>query len=139
MSKRMTNALWGTAALISGFLLYILFREKSYIAELFTGSFAVISLRQLLLPYCGGFVRFYFGDFLWGVALGCYLRMLFPYGRLGTLICAAVSFAAGTVWELMQLLEVASGTADAIDVLMYFSASILLILINKRRETNEKV
>ena len=136
MSKRGFNILLGISALVFGSLIYILFRENTYIAKCFESFDIVIRMRQILLPYKSCFLIFYFGDFLWALSLGCGLYAIFVPRIYGTVICTCVVLCLGCVWEVLQYCSIISGTGDILDMLAYLLASSIIIIINaKERET----
>lgn len=59
------------------------------------------------------------------------------HGIKGIIICASVAFLCGCVWELLQYVGVLSRTGDIHDIIMYFLASAICIIINLK-ETREK-
>ena len=130
MSKRKVNSLLGTLALAMGGCIYILFRDRSYIAMLFEGWPLISCIRSIIAPYAGNYVKYYLGDFLWCFSLGCYFQAVFLPKNMGVFLCAGAAFLCGTAWELMQYIQFISGTADVLDILMYLSAGILCTIIN---------
>lgn len=137
MSKRKRNILFSLTALIVGCLLYILFRKNTYIGGVFAGMENIDTIRQMCHLHVSDLYKFYLPDFLWGFALGCGLIAIYNPRIKGVIICASFSFLCGCVWELLQCLEVLSGTGDVYDVIMYLLASAICIIINLK-ETREE-
>lgn len=137
MSRRKKNALFCLVSLISGCLLYILFRPTTYVGSMFAKVAFVDRIRQICLPYANGFCKFYLPDLLWGFSLGCGLLSLHSPGMKGVILCSACAFLFGTLWELLQHFKVFSGTGDIHDVIMYFFASAICIIINLKETKRE--
>lgn len=136
MSRRSINILLGTAALVLGCGLYVLFRSSTYVAGVFSGFQWIRFLREWLAPFACGFLKFWLPDFLWGFSFGCYLQAIYlPKGK-AALLLGGISLVFGILWELMQYFAVVPGTGDVLDILLYFLASIICTLINlKERAT----
>ena len=137
MSKRKKNILFSLISLIVGSLLYILFRKNTYIGGILNGIENIYISRERYLFQVSDFFKFYLPDFLWGFSLGCGLIAIHNPRIKGVIICASYSFLCGLIWELLQYLEVLSGTGDIHDVIMYLLASVVCIIINLK-ETRRK-
>ncbi len=139
MSKQPLNIILGIAALILGGLLYILFRTDTYIS----GILSRISLfRQWAIvarAYSNDFVKFYLPDFLWAFSLGCLLHAVTGSSGYRSVLCCIGASACGSAWELLQMLNIVSGTFDLMDILMYLLAGAVCFLINLRRENDEQI
>lgn len=129
-SRRGRNLFVGSTSLLAGGLLYICFRERTYFARLVSWMDAVADLQTACRSVRSDFLRYYLPDFLWGVSLGSFLQAINLPKKWGVLICGVVVLLLGSSWELMQLLGVASGTADILDVLMYLAAGAVTVFIN---------
>lgn len=130
MSQRKKNILLSIIALGVGFLLYVIFRPNTYIGGIVDNLGCTDTMRQICAVYANDLWKFYMPDFLWAFSLGCCLVAVYNPGTSGLFACSSVSFLCGSAWELLQHLNVASGTADIHDVIMYFLASAICILIN---------
>ena len=130
MSKRGLNILLGAASLTLGGLLYILFRENSYIASFVNGFTLVSKIRQIFRFCACDFLKYYFPDFLWGFSLCCGLMAIYVPAKRGMVICGLAAFLFGCLWELAQYLGIVSGTGDALDMIMYLTAGLAGIFIN---------
>lgn len=130
MSKKTFNLILGTCALIIGGWLYIKFRENSYITIAYRRfikfSLSKNTVKSLDCP----FIQFYLQDFLWAFSLGCLLNTVTETSKITSVLCAVISFLCGFTWEILQALQIVSGTFDLIDILMYFSAGVICFLIN---------
>ena len=138
MSKRWWNIIVGVTALFFGGGLYVFLRSGSYVAGLFDGVDWVVRLRLVLKPYAYGPVSYLLPDYLWGLSLSCSLVTICEPDAKGLFFCVALAFACGCIWEMVQFLGVVQGTCDILDVLMYFLASLSCVLLNLRRDYNEK-
>lgn len=130
MSRRWVNILLGAVSLLWGCLLYVCFRETTYIAMFFGKVAAVADLQHAMQSYSNNFILYYFPDFLWGFSLGSFLQAIYLPGKWGSVCCGAAVFLLGTLWEILQCVEIISGTGDLLDVLMYLSAGICAAIIN---------
>lgn len=135
MAKRKFLILVGSLSLFLGGLIYLLFRENTYIAILFNCQL-IENIRYHLIGLNADFFRFYFPDFLWALSLNCYLLALFNPKRNGVIYCVLIVFFYGTLWETGQYINVLNGTGDINDIIMYLSASIFaaLICIKEKRK-----
>jgi len=134
MSKRILNALLGISALVIGLGIYVFFKPNAIVSRLFDFAF-VSEIRFLLSPCDIPFIKYYFADFLWGFAFCCGLFLIFePKGKL-LLLCGAGGIIFGAVWELLQWMEIAGGTGDIWDIIMYLLAATAAILINLKEKT----
>ena len=137
MSKRKKNIRFSLAALVVGCFLYVFFRENTYVGNMFDIIEHIEKMRQMFSSQICDLCKFYLPDFLWGFSLSCGLIAIYVPGIKGVIICASVAFLCGCMWELLQCIGVLSGTGDIHDIIMYFLASALCIIINLK-ETREK-
>lgn len=139
LSKRKKNILYSVWAVSVGVLLYVLFRENTYITKLFDLIPVVSAIHQRFNVQVPDFFKYYLPDFLWGFALSCGLVSIHTPNRKGVVICAGMAFSFGILWEFLQSTGIVKGTADIHDVIMYFLASLTSIIINsKEMKENEK-
>lgn len=132
MSFRIKNLVLMTVALLTGLLLYVLFRPETYITK-FLAQFIYVKAIDYQADSVYGIVcGCYLPDFLWGFSLSCGLCVLFPPNRKNITLCCIVSFIYGLLWELTQLMSVTGGTADYLDVLAYFLSACMCLIINKK-------
>ena len=137
MSKRKRNALLCLTALIIGGLLYILFRPGTYIGGVLDRLLPVSTIRQICSTYTGDLFKFYLPDFLWAFSLGCCFIAINDPKITGVILCSLLAFLCGTAWEILQYFKLIQGTGDIHDVIMYFLASAICIIMNLK-ETKEK-
>lgn len=136
MSKQRMNLYLGVSSLFTGFLLYVLFRQNTYIAKTFA---YILPLDNLSLSYGKtnlDFLKYYLPDFLWAFSLSCLLQAFCAHSLKESAIYCCVAAACGVIWELLQWTGVLTGTGDWLDIIMYLTGSILCLLINlKERKT----
>ncbi len=132
--KRRTNLFISIASLSAGGMLYILFRENSYIGKVFSNLQPILTLRNAVSLLECDFLKFYFADFLWGLALGCGLQAILLPEKRSVLLCGFGVFLCGTAWECMQAFDIIPGTADYWDVVSYCLAGALCIIFNIKGE-----
>ncbi len=131
MSKRNTLMLVGTVSLVFGGLIYVMFREDTYIANFF--EFIPLDIVRFYCAHIKSeFVRFYLPDFLWALSLCCFLLLLFDPKSKGSVICSGTVFLYGVLWEILQYTEVVKGTGDVIDILMYLAAAVSAVIIRTK-------
>lgn len=131
------NYLLCILSLIMGGLLYVLFRPNTYIGGIFTAFPCVNTIAQICAIYANDLLKFYLPDFLWGFSLGCGFIAINKPKFGGVVACSFCSFLCGFVWELLQYFHIIKGTGDILDIIMYFLASAVCIIINIK-ETTQK-
>ena len=133
MSNRTFFCFIGSSALIVGGSIYILCRQDSHITILlqnFTPYNISFFANSIFLQN----ISYYIPDFLWAFGLCCGLFAIFDSRLRTALICSVIAFTYGTIWEVLQCINVVNGTFDFWDILMYLTASVLAtILYYKRR------
>lgn len=134
MSKRWRNILLCMGSLLLGTALYILFRKNTWVAHLFDGIGFVCRMRCVVQSVSGNWLRYYVPDLLWAFSLSCGIQAICESKQKEIPVCAALAFACGTVWEVLQWTNLVSGTGDFWDILMYLTGSVLSILINIKGE-----
>ncbi len=133
MSNRGKNTIISIASLLLGGASYIVFRENTYVAEFFDVFSFVTPIRESLSIFSCDFTNYYLQDFLWGLSLSCGIIAIYKPDRKGIFLSAFTAFICGCIWELVQYIGVVKGTGDFLDVLMYLSASLMSVLVNKER------
>ena len=134
MSKRNLNILLSISALVIGGLIYILFRDNSYIAILFNHIPIIQYIRQHVTTLRVHFIKFYLPDLLWGFSLCSGLHAIYLPNAKTSVLCGITAFSCGAIWEIMQYMGILSGTGDLLDVLMYLFGCLVCIIINLRRD-----
>ena len=134
MPKKRLSLILGFSALLSGFLIYVLFRGETYIAKMFYWLPFLAELQAVLKESPNAVIKYYVPDFLWAFSLFCFLYVAYPTGKWRLKLCAAVTFMAGALWEALQFWGVFAGTGDILDITAYFVACLLAIIILKERK-----
>ncbi len=134
MKNRVFYTITSIILLCCGGLLYIIFRENTYIAEIFSVLPAINVLQKSASNIKLEFFKYYLQDFLWAVSLNLALFIVIEPTFKQGVICSVITFLFGTLWEILQYLEIISGTSDICDILMYFMATIFAILIFIKKE-----
>lgn len=130
MSRAKKNYLICFISLIIGSLLYILLRPNTDIARLLAEFVYLTKLQQICQLNASAFLKFYLPDFLWALSLGCGLIAVNNPKHIGIIGCSFASFLCGLIWELLQYYQIIKGTGDIHDIIMYFLASTVCIIIN---------
>ena len=122
-AKHLEFALSGMALLV-GAVIYGVFRQNTYIGALVANLLHIPPLQQTVS------IAFYLPDFLWSFSLTSLLLAVFsPTKKLAALF-GIVTSVYGALWELLQYSGAISGTADILDVVLYFTAAWLAVIIN---------
>ena len=139
MKKEKYIVLFSVLSFISlfvGMIIYLFYRENSYISIYLHSLLNVPYLPDLLGLGNNKFIRFYFVDYLWVFSLSCGLHCVFIPRMTGSLIITAVVFLYGSIYEILQFYAIIDGTGDILDVLLYALAGITVNIINlQRRKT----
>ena len=136
MSKTRVNFFFGISSLFTGFLLYVLFRETTYIAK----PFAHIPFLKSIRTFCSALdiaiVKYYLPDFLWAFSLSCFMVAFCTHSFQGVIAVCCIAAVCGIVWELLQWTGILPGTGDILDIITYLTGSSVCFLINlKERKT----
>ena len=118
-------------------MIYLIFRENTYVTRWFEGFVDLREIRNIFLSFDSSGLRHYIPDFLWAFSLCSALNVLFN----NFFINASIALICGVVWEMLQRLGAVSGTGDVIDVIMYLTACVMAVTINKyffKEKKNEK-
>lgn len=119
----------GSGALVSGLLLYLAFRDTTYVALAVSRVVPLGWLRNALQPFDASCMRYYLPDFLWAFSLSCGLHLIFLPRRYGSMGCTLTVFGCGLGYECLQWGGVISGTGDAADILLYLLAGLSVNII----------
>lgn len=138
MSKRRMNILFGALALVLGTSLYIVFRGNTYVGRILDGLYLIDIIRIGCSMYATDFLKYYFPDFLWALALGSGLYAICNPSKEEGLLCGCSTFFCGCLWELLQYFRIVSGTGDVLDIMMYLFASFFITIINLKESKDEK-
>ena len=113
--------------MLIGLLLYLCFNKTAFIAKEVN--------RYIVLPelkYSSGLyakiIRSYGADFLWSVAFTEIVQAILclKKDRIWLLLACSI---LGIAYEIMQLVGIANGTADIMDIIVYLCGSAFGILI----------
>ena len=130
--QRFRWIIYSFLALAFGAFLYGIYRQDTYIGGIIS---TVISISLPVDSWLSAFAAWYFPDYLWMFSMNCALfAIMLPKGKNVILWCAVALFM-GILWELLQLWDFVSGTADLWDILLYsmavFSAAMIALFIKK--------
>lgn len=118
--------------LLIGFIIYIFFRQGTYIHTVLQNLFG------LSLPYLplggilGTLVRNWGGDFFWGMALCFMLAAVLNPFRHKHIFAVALTVALGALLEILQFYGVITGTGDFFDIVSEATAAVCAANIIKR-------
>ena len=132
-NKRTTLILGCILSIFLGALIYAVFRKETYVSQIIL-SFADLSKIKDAVGWAEcEFVKYYFPDYLWAFSLDCgVLFILNPTSRRATISCSALTILFGSLYEILQGVNVIKGTGDIIDVVMYFLAVLIIYLFYKK-------
>lgn len=137
MSRRTVNILLSVISVGIGGCFYLIFRKDAHITAFVEQFLDLSRIQQQLTTEAGRILCYYLPDCLWGFGLCCGLVAIYNPGKMGILICGGITFLCGCGWELLQYMEIVSGTGDFWDVLGYLLASLLCISINRKRRKEQ--
>lgn len=137
MNNRKVNITLSIFALFLGGAIYILFRENSYISNIIELFLDLSFMRNVFNPFECDFIKYYLIDYLWALSLISGLNSLFTTKKETLLICLFV-FSLGGIWEILQFLNIISGTGDIADIFMYLAAVITTVIINYSNKKGEQ-
>lgn len=120
----------GSIALILGGMIYWLYRPKTYVAMCMPEGLWLDVLRKFMSWGNVPFVKYYFPDYLWAIALSCGLHLIFRPKICASVLCTVVVVIYGGIYELLQYFSVIGGTGDLWDILMYILAGITVNILN---------
>ena len=139
MSNKIIFIVLGLFSLLSGFIIYILFRENTYIALVTEKFVSLAFFRQHLNMYSSDFLKYYFVDFLWAFSLCCFLYAIYSTNLKKCIVYTIIVLFLGAIWEILQTINFVNGTGDIWDIIMYLIACMTAIIIKiKRSKKNEK-
>ena len=139
MSIRLQNILLAVFALFFGLVLYVLFRDTTYVAILFRSIPIVDLWCQHIKPDSNAVFAFYLPDFLWSFSFCCFLNAIYDSKTKGIVLCGVAAVMIGVVWEVLQYVCFVTGTGDILDMVTYFLAALLATIINLGGNACEKV
>lgn len=117
-------------SLLIGLMIYVFFRSDTYIHD-FLYPFLKPNILILQNSLLFNFIRYYFIDFLWGVALSfALLSVSYSINSKSIVLSAILSLLCGIAFEVFQFTGILNGTFDFFDICMYATASIFFAVIN---------
>ena len=116
----------GIVSLVTGLMLYLIYRETSYVSEFINYLLPLRGLRKVFSFAECEFLKFWIPDFLWALSFSAWLHIALIPDFKGSVLCALIVSLSGTVFEFLQQFDVISGTADFWDIIAYISASMLI-------------
>ena len=133
MSNRVFFTVLSVISLFIGASIYLLFRNNVIFMRPFLEFGFISNLRNTFDCKPLNTLSCYLPDICWSFSLCCALLATFNGSRTNALGCALTAFLCGTIWEILQLFSVISGTADLIDIMLYLLGSICATTISFRR------
>ena len=121
-----------------GAILYIVYRENTYISKVAEYFVDTNALRNLLPIKENKVILYYLPDFLWAFSLSAWLHIILKPQMIGSLLCAFFSGVYGAAYELLQYYELIKGTGDVVDIILYFSGGIVLSILYRFLSLKEK-
>lgn len=134
MSNRVLFFALGLCSLCLGGLIYVFLRTNSIISVM-VGNLITIKETQIFISQLSicNFLKYYFADFLWTFSLCSFFHSLYLPNIKNSIIIGIATFLFGLIWETAQYLNFVSGTGDVADIILYLTASLIVVLINLKR------
>ncbi|MBR1649539.1 MAG: hypothetical protein IJ691_00050 [Lachnospiraceae bacterium] len=132
MNKRIILVLLSTVLILAGVSIYLLLNKTALLSKAIFSFVTPVNLDIGDSPFIK-VINNFGADFLWsmGFSLAIQSVLFLRRKRVWLLLLCSV---LGIVYELLQFLEIANGTADTIDVIVYIigcTFGILFILGGK--------
>ena len=134
MTHRIKMIWLSLISLSLGGIIYIFSRPNVYISKIIIDMLNIGEDCSFVPPV----ISFYVPDFLWASALCSGLFAAYPLRTKNGWIWGAVTTLYGIVWEILQFFMIVSGTADIVDVLLYLTAAVVVVMINFYLEMRKK-
>ena len=128
MKKKTFNIFLSLLSLSIGGFIYISTRPDSYVSVVAESVISLDNIRACFSFLDIELIKYYLPDFLWSLSLTC---ALFAINK-STVQVTSIAVICGVLWEVSQATGLISGTADILDILMYLTAIIVAVLINKK-------
>lgn len=122
------NLLLSVFFLTLGGAIYIITRPDTYISQLAKNIMCISLLQNKLSFLNSNFFKYYLPDFLWSASFTCALFVI----NSSIVRVAFISGLIGILWETAQFIGLTDGTGDFHDIIMYLTAIIFVVLINKK-------
>lgn len=117
-------------SLVIGLLIYLIFRENTYISKFVLSHINISLLRDAFYPIENNFLKYYFVDYLWGLSLSCGLHVILLPKIKQSFNITIVVFIIGALYEGFQKIDIIGGTGDITDMFLYLLAGLTVNLIN---------
>ncbi len=130
MSKKYIFIIISCCSLCLGGTIYLIYRENTYISNLVEIVVSLDVIRSYKLFENSTFLNGYLCDYLWALSFASALNFLF-YEEKRLYIIYPFVFLCGVIWEIAQLKELVSGVFDFTDIVMYLTAVLAVVMINK--------
>ena len=121
-------------SLLTGFIIYLLFRENTYISRFIDNFVDLSAVRKCCKPLESDFLKYYFPDYLWALSLTSALHMIFSPKKSESWFCSLTTLLLGCAYELLQFFNLISGTGDFVDVLLYLFGGFTINAIAIKKE-----
>ena len=130
MCKKYIFIIIGSCSLCFGGIVYLIYRENTYICN-FIELFVELETIRDVRPFADSvFINGYLCDYLWAFSFASVLNYLFYEEKRFYFIYPFVVIY-GVIWEISQLKGFVTGVFDFIDIIMYLTAVLTVVLINK--------
>lgn len=117
-------------SLLMGLLIYLVYRENTYIAKYVSNLINLNLLDAIFLPFENNFLKYYFVDFLWAFSFCCGLYAIYKPMIVGSIGLTFAVFLFGSAYEFLQYIGIINGTGDIADIILYLLAALAVNLIN---------
>lgn len=134
MSKRVLTLILGCLSLCFGLILYLLFRENTYITKAIEYILPLANIRPYTATWANAFTQYYLPDFLWSFSLSSLSTAFCAHSQKETILFCFLGAFCGIFWEFSQWVGLFNGTGDCLDIIMYFLGSCLCLLINLKEK-----
>ena len=122
-----TYFFFGSIFLIAGIVIYLFFRQDTFIS-VYLSSFFAIEEREIKNKAIKLFIRNYGADFCWAVSFTFFVHAWLRFSQKELLYLIFCSFL-GIIVEILQYWQIISGTADIIDCSIYLIGTVLAIFM----------
>ena len=137
MCNKKINITISIISLFLGGLIYVLYRENTYISNFIEEFINLLYIRSAFKSFECNFIKYYLPDYLWALSLISGLNALTTTKRKILKICLFVVLL-GFVWEALQFFNILSGTGDISDIFMYLAAATTAVIINFSNNKGEQ-
>ena len=112
-------------SILFGAFIYAVFREDTYIYKTIESYIDLSRVKDHCAILDNDFTKYYLPDYLWAFSLCCGVFIILkPQNIKEVFFYSLISFGLGGTYEVLQKINVISGTCDAIDIFFYFLAAL---------------